>query len=718
MVEKLFRVKSAEYSKDSSSSGKTAYGSRLGVGTRVNEKEQLDRRRLSPMFRVALLAGSEKAVALHLRRGEDVNATDDHGTTALMLAASRGHASVCQLLLDAGAKPSLSDQSGRNALVLAEQNGWPEVVDLLRPGMDPRDGDLDEGDRSVLPHESARDDYGAEPESFELSAWESYAEPLPPVAVETFVTEASELQRKISEHVVVDTDEEWADIEVLLPNLRRRSALTPEQRVATERLLQEGLERGWLMRGQFRMSVFDEDAEPHPEFERLLTFVAEELGIFIADDYYREALPPIQAAGENEEEDVASGLELLGDLVSDEHDPLQMYLGEIRRTASVPITREEEQLLGRTLEEGMGIALRAIAGCDETRNELRLLLREMTKNPSVAAHIAERGSTGDEEEAPGLAIPPPGTPSSEAARVDTVAYLLSQIDAPPFVDDAMAARRVSVKLLTHMRERADVATRALIDEGLSVIRETQRRFTVANLRLVAFIAHKYRYSKLDLLDLIQEGNLGLMRAVTKFDYQKGFKFSTYASWWIRQAIMRAIADQSRTIRLPVHLVEKVNKIERAQRELDADLRSASDLGAIAVRAELPLPKVEKWAKLIPEPLAIDVLMEAEMDEDSDVPSLEDDRSLRFAEMVAEASDRDRLQRVLAMLGPREERVLRLRFGFDGEEEWTLEEVGRLLNLTRERIRQIESKALNALRRPSKRAVLSGITGLVISVEQD
>jgi len=669
------------------------------------------------MFRAALLAGSEKAVALHLRRGDDVNATDDHGTTALMIAASRGHAPVCQLLLAAGANPSLRDKGERDALLLAEQNGWRGVAELLRSALVPREGDLDESERDVLPHESARGDDGAEAETFELSAWESYAEPLPPVAIETFVTEASDLQRKISEHVVVDTDEEWADIEILLPNLRRRSALTPEQRVATESLLQEGLDRGWLMREQFRMSVFDEDAELRPEFARILTFIAEELGIFVADDYYREIPPSIEAAGENEEEDVASAVELLGDLVSDEHDPLQMYLGEIRRTTSDPITREEEQLLGRTIEKGMGIALRAIASDDETRNELRRLFREMTKNPSVAAHIAERGSTGNEEEVPGLE-PPPGTPSCEAARVDTVAYLLSQIDAPPFVDDAMAARRVSVKLLTHMRERADVRTRALIDEGLSVISDAQRQFTVANLRLVAFIAYKYRYSSLDLLDLIQEGNLGLMRAVTRFDYQKGFKFSTYASWWIRQAIMRAIADQSRTIRLPVHLVETVNKIARAQRELDADLRSASDLGAIAARAELPLSKVEKWAKLIPEPLAIDALMEAEMDEDSDVRSLEDDRSLRFAEMVEESSVRDRLQQVLALLGPREERVLRLRFGFDGEEEWTLEEVGRLLNLTRERIRQIESKAIKALRRPSKRGILSGITGLAISAEQE
>ncbi|HEV7428702.1 MAG TPA: sigma-70 family RNA polymerase sigma factor [Thermoanaerobaculia bacterium] len=683
----------------------------------MNEKEQLDRRRLRPMFRAALLAGSEKAVALHLRRGGDVNATDDHGTTALMIAASRGHASVCQLLLEAGANPSLRDPNERDALVLAEQNGWRGVAELLRSALVSRGGDLDEGERNVLTHESARGD-GAEPETFELSAWESYAEPLPPVAIETVVTHASELQRKISEHVVVDTDEEWADIEILLPNIRRRSALTPEQRAATESLLQEGLDRGWLMRDQFRMSVLDDDTEPHPEFARILTFIAEELGIFIVDDYYRETPPPMRAAGESDDEDVASGVELLSDLVSDEHDPLQMYLGEIRRTTSEPITRDEEQRLGRTIEHAMGIALRAIASCDETRNELRRLLQEMTKNPSVAAHIAERGSTGDEEEVPVLDMPAPGTPSSEAARVDTVAYLLSQIDTPPFVDDAMAARRVSVKLLTHMRERADVATRALIDEGLSVISEAQRRFTVANLRLVAFIAYKYCYSSLDLLDLIQEGNLGLMRAVTKFDYQKGFKFSTYASWWIRQSIMRAIADQSRTIRLPVHLVEKVKKIERAQRELDADLRSASDLGAIAARAELPLSKVEKWVKLIPEPLVIDALMEAERDDDSDVPSLEDDRSLRFAEMVEESSVRGRLQQVLALLGPREERVLRLRFGFDGEEEWTLEEVGRLLNLTRERIRQIESKAIKALRLPSKRGILSGITGLVISAEQD
>src|SRR5436309_11439820 len=194
-------------------------------------KSSLIRRRLSPMFRVALLAGSEKAVALHLRRGDDVNATDDHGTTALMLAASRGHASICQLLLDAGANPSLRDQRERDALIIAEQNGWREVAALLLPALVPRNDDLDKGDRNVL-HDCARGDNGIEPDTFELSAWESYAQTLPPIAIETFVTEAYKLQRKISEHVVVDTDEEWADIEILLPNLRRRSALTPEQRGA------------------------------------------------------------------------------------------------------------------------------------------------------------------------------------------------------------------------------------------------------------------------------------------------------------------------------------------------------------------------------------------------------------------------------------------------------------------------------------------------------
>jgi RNA polymerase sigma factor (sigma-70 family) len=300
--------------------------------------------------------------------------------------------------------------------------------------------------------------------------------------------------------------------------------------------------------------------------------------------------------------------------------------------------------------------------------------------------------------------------SDPGGREDLVRQYLKEIGSYPLLSQAQETE------LARAIEEGDSASRQLAQ--LSCADETERQrlqqlagagararrqFIQSNLRLVVSIAKKYSSTGLPLLDLVQEGNLGLMRAVEKFDYRRGFKFSTYATWWIRQAITRAIADKARTIRVPVHMVETMTRVTRSQGRLVKALGREPTPDEIAYDCAISVDKVQEALRITPEPISIS---EPIGEEDSELEDFIEDEGaeepfVAAAEMLREAD----LRRVLQTLTERERKVLELRFGLDSGQPRTLEEVGRAFNLTRERIRQIEAMALSKLRHPSTRTGL-------------
>jgi RNA polymerase primary sigma factor len=725
-------------------------------------------RAVNRLMKLAVAAGSENAVLLHISRGDDLEWRDDRGFTPLMIAASRDRAGVCRLLIEAGVDRHAIDTSGRDALMIAREAGASAAAEIIASFL--IDSSQQPVDREAAETTSLSSSPSGEPgacsgdiwpvspieattqaheatsatqpeESSELGDygdWEAEDDRAAPAHDPKPVQEQSALQRAISDHVPIDDSADWDDFEAYLPEMAAplARAESAEFQVALRAIVLRAAREGSVpsqVIEELYSSGRGEDARD-VEAEGALLRVLNDLGAEVDerfeyasnDDGFRVAQGPDETWDETEAVDDA--MAALSALTERPKDPLRMQRRETQRIDL--LTAEQEVELAQAMETATEAALDAMASWSKGLSAFAEIIDDARAGRRLASQIAaseqDESESADAQSDPGdgpIRIDLPEDESSdESAETEAASgsadamELLERFRAlapeadghwpdPKVVRQALGTIAFRRSFLVELsdRESADQSAAArAFSEAIVELRRHRDRMTVANLRLVFPLARKYLFSGVPLEDLSQEGNIGLLRAVDRYDWRRGFRFSTMATWWVRQAISRSIADSALAIRLPVHVHEVASRFRWEIEALEKTLGRDPTPSELADRVRMPTAKLELLTRCISAPLSLE--------------SAESERELHLqdkGDAFAEAELRDvakTLARAVDSLGKKNAAVIKLRFGLEGVEPRTLEEVGIVYGVTRERARQIEAKAMRMLTHPARMPNLARALG--------
>lgn len=726
---------------------------------------------LNQFLKMAVMAGVESAVQLHIDRGDDLNARDSNGLTLLMLSAAKNNSAMCRLLLNAGADNSLLDPAARSAHAIAVAAGAQQAAEvlasptlLLELTARPEPVQAPTPDILEAPHvehvseveplvdtglagktipqtiEASTDHISAEndEDGFSLFEWEPEEDLVPPELDPTLMAEASAVQAAISAHEPIDSSTDWDDVDVFLPEQSvpfiRKDDL--DARESLRLLLLRAYREGSVPSTAIESLSLNEDGTENPEFEALLTLVVNDLGAEVderfeyrsPDEDFTVFISPQES--EVEEEVIDNALHFIDSAASRRSEPLRIYLREFQKIKL--ISGDEEVSLAKRMEEQHARALDALASwpegiekvltaCRQVQSRQRTLfsvskgplepqpdLGESDDEPIVVAE-AESDSEDNDEEAEESTTAPDSAASlffEALLRLSELATDSPSASTKAAIQEQLESLRLNSGFLFELTKAAcrDPHNSACeFADAMNGYLEAREQMAAANLKLAFHIARKYLYCGEPLDDLAQEANIGLLKAVERFDWRRGYKFSTYATWWIRQQISRSIADTVRTIRIPVHVHEKLQRLTKEKRAFEAENRRPPEQEEIAERLGITLRNLRKLERIPQEPTAID--------EEFDDELIDGSASDNFVspdpfEVCAESQFRRTVDAVISALKLKEEKVTRLRFGIGVNTSFTLEEVGVAYGVTRERIRQIEAKALRKLRHPNQSDLLS------------
>jgi RNA polymerase primary sigma factor len=680
---------------------------------------------LNRMFHFALKTGVKDAVAIYIRRNENLDARDHTGLTPLMIAAMHGHAHIYTQLIEAGADPTQKDESGNTAGQLAARflsplNGYAkdefDTEELLN------DQNISAGEISLAkqeveaegPNKTNTNWHSSQsskvppilgeippnielaPSSFDESDWSAEVAPIIPPTDPSAVYGSKALNSLLSTHRRLDTDESWSEVQISLPDSQKIFSLRHAEKFTTTRsLLTAGIAFGVVTRTQFLDCLSNDYDCPINLAEDALLRIFEQLEIEILDE------PSSSGSFFGEltaDERVQEALEALQDDLDQRFDSFSIYSKEIRKFDL--IDRVTEERIGQRMDSALIVLTKQLT-----------ILSENDWSEMRGLQFNDELSIDDENQFPKLEE----LLASEVDVVNEENFVSSGFGKSAFLDFVDNIRngeeidsrnnqipRPSPELVWRILEimklpdfSGDVT---LIKNSIEVYERARNQLIESNFRLVLSIAKNYSYTELPIEDLIQEGNIGLMRAAIKYEYQRGFKFSTYATWWIRQAITRAVADHGRTIRIPVHMIETINKMKRFVREHNIETERLEGLQRLANFMDLSKSKIQNLLRISAVPVSLD----APLDEHSGFLLIDAIQSISSPfEDAMFKSLRRTMKKMLDDLPARQAKVLRLRFGIDMASDKTLEEVGDLFGVTRERIRQIEAKTLKSIRHPAR-----------------